>query len=159
MMKFVYKSRFKEDYTTGIDLKLHDKINGMVIEIKPLGALGAGKRFGTELPVETATVGDILNLCYGKFKKNMEAEEFPVKALPKGLDKTFTSLKSKTSQVEGIIYIDNNTLRIGNERISRATKVKDLIKKGIMKIDDRIEINYVKDLSFKNDSVYVFEYR
>ena len=154
----VYKRIFKEDYTTGIDLKLHDKINGTVIEIKPLGALGAGKRFGTELPIETATIGNILDICYTKFKTNMNAEEFPVKALPKGLDRTFTSLKPKTSGIDGIVYVDKNTLRIGDQRIPRATKVSDLIKKRIIEIDDRIEINYKKDLSFKNDSVYVFEY-
>ena len=129
-----------------------------MIEIKPLGALGAGKRFGTELPIETATVGNILDICYNKFKTNMQAEEFPVKALPKGLDKNFTSLKSKNSEVEGIVYVDRNTLRINDERISRTTKVNDLVKKRIIQIDDRIEINYKKDLSYKNDSVYVFEY-
>ena len=154
----IYKRIFKEDYTTGIDLKLHDKINGTVIEIKPLGALGAGKRFGTELSIEKAIIGNILDICYNKFKTNMNAEEYPVKALPKGMDTTFTSLKAKASGVEGIVYVDNNTLRIGNQRIPRTTKINDLIKKRIIKIDDRIEINYKKDLSFQNDSVYVFEY-
>jgi len=162
-MIFPYKSRFKEDYTTGIDLK--DERNG-VISVNPLGHLGKGRRTPPQFQINDLTIGDILDLAYDKFKIVMDAEEFPVRELrniqvPRLRGVTFTPLSTH----KGTIFVDKSTLRISDtERIGRNEKLKPYLDSGSIVIDDRIEIEFVKDNSLKNqntgfiDSVYVFQY-
>jgi len=153
-MKFVYKSRFKEDYTTGIDLR--NELNNRV-SINPLGALGKGERVPKQFDKDSLTIQQILDIAYSKFLKNMNAEEYPVVELrsldiPKQL-RNFKALKSGI--IEGTVFIDKNNLYAYGRPISG----KDLVKKHPeIQIDNRIEIDYKKHKSFDKDSVYIFEY-
>lgn len=164
-MIFQYKSRFKEDYTTGIDLKYVDNDRNK-ITINPLGYLGAGVRTPPVRKIEDVKIGEILDIAYNKFKTIMGAEEYPVKELekillPKETGTTFTPLKT----YKGTIFVDKTNLRSGtNKRINRNDSLKSHVDSKNIIINNRIEINFVRDNSFISqnsgfrDSVYVFQY-
>jgi hypothetical protein len=150
-MKFVYKSRFKEDYTTGIDLR--NEPNNR-ISINPLGKVKGGS-VPPEFDKDTVTIGNILTIAYNKFKDNMQAEEYPVRELTRlniEVPTGFTALKSK---IEGTVFVDTNRLYIGKEAFLMRNQ---LVSKSNLRIDERIEIEYRKLRQFNKDSLYVFQY-
>jgi hypothetical protein len=160
---FIYKSRFKEDFETAIDLRNE---SNNIISVNPLGMIKVGSTPPTFNKNEVKISG-IVQIAYKKFQSYMKSEEYPIQELtnmgitvPSGI----SVVKSMNPKVKGIVFVDKTNLYIGEKLISGNTslsKVADIsIDNASVELQwgKHADFTYTRDGKTMQDNLYVCEY-